>query len=93
MKKETNQFLRGRYCTICQQVWEWDATKVREVKYPEMPSYGLKRDQCSSCKEPPKSYKDSPSTLARERHKILLQKIATDNQKLLKKNVGKQRTK
>jgi len=65
----------------------------REIKHQGMPSYGLKREQCSSCKEPPKSFKDLPSTLARERHKILLQKIATDNQKLLKKNVGKQRTK
>ena len=65
----------------------------REIKHQGMPSYGLKREQCSSCKEPPKSCKDLPSTLARERHKILLQKIATDNQKLLKKNVGKQRTK
>ncbi len=65
----------------------------REIKHQGMPSYGLKREQCSSCKELPKSFKNLPSTLARERHKILLQKIATDNQKLLKKNVGKQRTK
>jgi len=65
----------------------------KEIKHQGMPSYGLKREHCSSCKEPPKSFKDLPSTLARERHKILLQKIATDNQKLLKKNVGKQRTK
>jgi hypothetical protein len=65
----------------------------KEIKHQEMPSYGLKREQCSRCKEPPKSFKNLPSTLARERHKILLQKIATDNQKLLKKNVGKQRTK
>ena len=81
------------YCTICQQAWEFSTMEKREIKHQGMPSYGLKREQCSSCKEPPKSYKDSPSTLARERHKILLQKIATDNQKLLKKNVGKQRTK
>ena len=84
---------RGKYCTICQQVWELDRTIGREIKYPDMPSFGLEREQCSSCKEPLKSFKDLPSTLARERHKILLQKIATDNQKLLKKNVGKQRTK
>jgi hypothetical protein len=65
----------------------------KEIKHQEMPSYGLARKECSRCKEPPKSFKNLPSTLARERHKILLQKIATDNQKLLKKNVGKQRTK
>ena len=93
MKKDFNQFARGRYCTICQQVWEFDRTIGTEIKYPDMPSFGLEREQCSSCKEPLKSFKDLPSTLARERHKILLQKIATDNQKLLKKNVGKQRTK
>ena len=81
------------YCTICQQAWEFSTMEKREIKHQGMPSYGLKREQCSSCKEPPKSFKDLPSTLARERHKILLQKIATDNQKLLKKNVGKQRTK
>ena len=78
MKKETNQFLRGRYCTNCQQVWEWDATKVREVKYPDMPSFGLKREQCSSCKEPQKSFKELPTTLARENHKKLLQRIRKD---------------
>ena len=65
----------------------------KEIKHQGMPSYGLKREQCSSCKEPPKSFIDLPSTLARERHKILLQRISTNNQKLLKKNVGKQRTK
>ena len=81
------------YCTICQKTWEFSTMEKREIKHQGMPSYGLKREQCSSCKEPPKSFKDLPSTLARERHKILLQKIATDNQKLLKKNVGKQRTK
>ena len=61
----------------------------REIKHQGMPSYGLKREQCSSCKEPPKSFKNLPSTLARERHKKLLQRISTNNQKLLKKNVGK----
>ena len=93
MKKLPNHFARGRYCTISQQVWELDRTIGREIKYPDMPSFGLEREQCSSCKEPLKSFKDLPSTLARERHKKLLQRISTNNQKLLKKNVGKQRTK
>jgi hypothetical protein len=61
----------------------------KEIKHQGMPSYGLKREHCSSCKEPPKSFKNLPSTLARERHKKLLQRISTNNQKLLKKNVGK----
>ena len=90
-KRKKRNFLQ--YCTICQQAWEYSTMDKKEIKHQEMPSFGLARKECSRCKEPPKSFKDLPSTLARERHKILLQKIATDNQKLLKKNVGKQRTK
>ena len=41
MKKIPNHFARGRYCTICQQVWELDRTIGREIKYPDMPSFGL----------------------------------------------------
>ena len=85
MKKKVGQFSRGRYCTICQHVWEWDATQAKEIKYPEMPSYGLEREQCPSCKESPRSFKELPGTLARERHKKLLQRSSTDNPKLLKK--------
>ena len=96
MKRKMTHGFKGKYCTRCNSVWEvlavYDSTGM-EVKYPDFPSYGLEREQCSSCKKPPKSFKDLPSTLARERHKILLQRISTNNQKLLKKNVGKQRTK
>jgi len=77
------------YCNICQQTWEFSTMDKKEIKHQGMPSYGLKREHCSSCKEPPKSFKNLPSTLARERHKKLLQRISTNNQKLLKKNVGK----
>ena len=93
MKKLHNHFARGKYCTICQQVWELDRTIGREVKYPEMPSYGLKREQCSSCKEPPKSFKNLPSTLAEKRHKTLLWRIKTENKKLFNKNVKNASTK
>ena len=65
----------------------------REIKHQGMPSYGLKREQCSSCKEPPKSFKKLPSTLAHERHKTLLRKISTENKKLFNKNVKKSSTK
>ena len=81
-KRKKRNFLQ--YCTICQQAWEYSTMDKKEIKHQEMPSFGLARKECSGCKEPPKSCKDLPSTLARERHKILLQKIATDNQKLLK---------
>ena len=59
----------------------------REIKHQGMPSYGLKREQCSSCKEPPKSFKNLPSTLAEKRHKTLLWRIKTENKKLFNKNV------
>ena len=75
------------YCTICQQAWEFSTMEKREIKHQGMPSYGLKREQCSSCKEPPKSFKKLPSTLAHERHKTLLRRISTENKKLFKKNV------
>jgi hypothetical protein len=65
----------------------------KEIKHQGMPSYGLKREHCSSCKEPPKSFKNLPSTLARERHKKLLQRISTENEKLFKKNVTNGSTK
>ena len=74
------------YCTICQQAWEFSHTEKREIKHREMPSFGLKREQCLSCKEPPKSFKKLPTTLARERHKTLLRRISTENEKLFKKN-------
>ena len=83
---------KGKYCPLCNSVWEIPLADQSgmEVKYPGFPSYGLEREQCSSCKEPPKSFKDLPSTLAQERHKKLLQRISTDNQELLKRNVEKQ---
>ena len=85
---------KGKYCSLCNSVWEvitaTGGEMGMEVKYPGFPSYGLEREQCSSCKEPPKSFKGLPSTLAQERHKKLLQRISTDNQELLKRNVKKQ---
>ena len=65
----------------------------KEIKHQEMPSFGLARKECSRCKEPPKSFKNLPSTLARERHKKLLQRISTENEKLFKKNVTNGSTK
>ena len=95
MKAKKTYGFKGKYCTRCDSVWEVTTTTGeagRLVKYPDFPSFGLEREQCSSCKEPQRSFKELPGTLARERHKKLLQKIATDNQKLFKKNVEKQRT-
>ena len=76
MKKKQTQGFKGKYCTGCNTVWEvltFTGVSGMEVKYPDFPSFGLEREQCSSCKELPKSFKDLPSRLAaRERHKKLL---------------------
>ena len=40
-----------RCCPVCNQVWEWDRTKGRELKYPDFPAFGLNREVCSGCKE------------------------------------------
>ena len=96
MKKKQTQSFKGKYCTGCNTVWEVltvSDVSGMEIKYPDFPSFGLEREQCPSCKEPQRSFKELPGTLARERHKKLLQRISTNNQKLLKKNVGNGRTK
>ena len=94
-KESKGSAFRGKYCTRCNSVWELNLKShhliVGIVKHPDFPSFGLEREQCPSCKEPPRSFKELPGTLARERHKKLLQRISTNNQKLLKKNVEKQR--
>ena len=65
----------------------------KEIKHQEMPSFGLARKECSRCKEPPKSFKNLPSTLAEKRHKTLLWRIKTENKKLFNKNVKNASTK
>ena len=76
MKRKKTQGFKGQYCTGCNTVWEVLTVSDKsgmEIKHPDFPSYGLEREQCSSCKESPKSFKDLPSRLAaRERHKKLL---------------------
>ena len=82
---------KGKYCTGCNTVWEVlrvSDSSGMEVKYPDFPSYGLKREQCTSCKEPPRSFKELPGTLARERHKKLLH--AMKHQELFIKHSKKQ---
>ena len=95
-KKGRKVGFNGQYCTGCGSVWEMAVGKETVgvvTKHPDFPSYGLEREQCPSCKEPQRSFKELPGTLARERHKKLLQRISTDNPKLFKKNVGNGRTK
>ena len=76
MKKKQTHGFKGQYCTGCNTVWEVFKVSYQsgmEVKYPDFPSFGLEREQCSICKKSPKSFKDLPSRLAaRERHKKLL---------------------
>ena len=92
MKKKYTHGFKGQYCTGCNTVWEVltvSDISGMEVKYPDFPSFGLEREQCSGCKESPKSFKDLPSRLAaRERHKKLLH--AMKHQELFIKHVKKQ---
>ena len=91
MKIKKKYGFKGKYCTRCNSVWEVTTTTGeagRLVKHPDFPSFGLEREQCSSCKESPKSFKDLPSRLAeRERHKKLLH--AMKHQELFTKHVKK----
>ena len=41
-----------KYCTTCQQVWEYDAANRKILIHSDFPSYGLPRDVCSDCKDP-----------------------------------------
>ena len=41
-----------KYCTTCQQVWEYDAAIRKILIHSDFPSYGLPRDVCSDCKDP-----------------------------------------
>ena len=75
---------QGKYCTLCNSVWEVVASQGTvgvEVKHPDFPSYGLERENCPTClKAPTEAEKD---TLALERHKKLLHRIADENQEML----------
>ena len=85
----TKYGFKGKYCTLCDSVWEMTAsagTVGIEVKHPDFPSYGLERQYCSTCAQSPPTPEATPVTLAQERHKNLLQRIADENQDLLNKN-------
>ena len=74
---------RGKYCTHCNTVWEMfvsQGTAGYEIKHHDFPSYGLERQDCSTCAKA--SPEETPDTL--------VQKIATEHQKLFMKNVKKQ---
>ena len=40
-----------KYCPLCHQVWEFDATQGKELKHSDFPAYGLQRVVCSNCKK------------------------------------------
>ena len=66
MKKKTYGF-KGKYCTRCNSVWEVTTTTGeagRLVKYPDFPSFGLERQDCSGCKGTSPGSADTLPTLA-----------------------------
>ena len=83
---------KGKYCSSCNTVWEViknEGSTVGVVRYPDFPSYGLEREDCSKCTEVAPNPKETAATLAQERHKDLLQKIAEETQELIRKNETK----
>ena len=82
MKKKYG--FKGKYCTTCDSVWEVTTTTGeagRLVRYPDFPSYGLEKQECSTCVQ--SSLDTEPSSPA--------QKIIAERQKLFNKNIKKQR--
>ena len=68
---------RGKFCTLCNSVWEL-IPSVGIVKHPDFPSFGLERQDCSSCKRI-STETNIPSTLA--------EKAADQRNNLFKKEV------
>lgn len=68
---------KGRYCTICDMVWE-ELQLGMELKHVGFPSYGLERKNCAEC-EGKRPEEDSPTTLA--------EKVETKRQELFNKHV------
>ena len=76
-------FNGGRYCTSCNSVWEIplaDQSGI-EVKYPDFPSIGLERQDCSECK---RTSPESTGTLS-----TMAQKAAMKYQELYVKHIKK----
>ena len=92
MKSNKGYGFKGKYCTLCNSVWEMISSQGAvgvEAKHPDFPSYGVERKYCSKCSKVAPTPEATPDTLAKERHRKLLQKIADENQDLFKKNVSK----
>ena len=53
---------KGKYCTLCNSVWEL-IPLVGMVWHPDLPSYGLERENCSKCGGT-SAKAQKPSTLA-----------------------------
>ena len=82
IKNKTFGF-KGKYCTSCNSVWEMPLAEQSgmEVRYPDFPSFGLEREDCSSCKGISPEDTDTPATMA--------QKAAVRHQELFIKHVKK----
>ena len=77
MAKKYHQGFKGKYCTLCNTVWEF-IPSVGIVTHPDFPSYGLEREDCSKC-EGVSSEINIPPTLAEE--------VAEQRKNLFKKEV------
>ena len=80
---------KGKYCASCNTVWEMitnAGNSAGVVRYPDFPSYGLEREDCSKCTKAAPAPERIITMLAQEQHKELLQKIAEETQELKRKN-------
>ena len=48
MVYKNKQGFKGKYCALCNTVWEL-IPLVGIVKHPDFPSYGLERQDCANC--------------------------------------------
>ena len=52
MRKNRTFGFKGKYCTLCNSVWEIVSSQGSvgvEVRYPDFPSFGLERQDCTEC--------------------------------------------
>jgi len=51
-KKRSLQRCALKYCVDCKKVWQndWFSSKKKFIQYEDMPTYGVKREQCKKCK-------------------------------------------
>ena len=87
-KEYKGSTFRGKYCTLCNSVWEL-IPLVGVVRHQDFPSYGLEREDCSTCERiPPET--NVPSKLeeivASQRKYLFKKEVERVNQEIERYN-------